>query len=205
MRKLGLHMRDEPDIHPSAASDQAPDAQALARRRLLLKSLGKGSALVAAASPLASYAAPNLITTANTQCSVSGFKSSVVSRMPTSPVVCRVPPPSSLVDSSGQGVGNVWLGVLQLFPGTAAANLTFSQLFPGSSNSNTVLSILSGLPNSEEALFIAAFFAGRARDLDPSGNHWPYGVADVRAHYAADLSRRSDILAFYRLVMGLPS
>lgn len=200
-------MRDDSEKPAGDAADRPPDAQAIERRRLLLKSLGKGSALVAAASPLASYAAPNLITSATTHCSVSGFKSSVVSRMPTGAQTCRVPPPSSLV-ANGQGVGDIWLRVLELFSGATAATLRFNQLFPTSPNSNPVLTILNTLPNSEEALFIAAFFAGRAKDLSlanpPNGAHWPYGVTDVRGHYDAGVTQRPDILAFYRLVMGLP-
>lgn len=62
---------------------------ALARRRMLLKSLGKGSAMVAAVVPLQSLANSTALLTRNgLRCSVSGMQSGVHSKAPTSSVVC---------------------------------------------------------------------------------------------------------------------
>ncbi len=61
----------------------------LARRRMLLKSLGKGSALIAATVPLQSLATSSALLTRNgLRCSVSGMQSSVHSKQPTSSVIC---------------------------------------------------------------------------------------------------------------------
>ncbi|OGB02042.1 MAG: hypothetical protein A3E25_10695 [Burkholderiales bacterium RIFCSPHIGHO2_12_FULL_69_20] len=55
------------------------DHQRASRRQAILKGLGKGGAVLAAASPLHSYATRNIVTTTGQQCTVSGNQSAAVS------------------------------------------------------------------------------------------------------------------------------
>jgi hypothetical protein len=70
--------------------------EALARRRMLLKSLGKGSAALAAASvPMHTLASsPTLRTVDGTRCSISGMQSGNNSRNPSASGSCRGNSPS---------------------------------------------------------------------------------------------------------------
>jgi len=80
----------------SAASSPKTDgkgvalsATALARRTMLLKGLGKGSAVLAATVPLQTLAGQSLLTfDGKHQCSVSGMQSGVHSATPTNTSVC---------------------------------------------------------------------------------------------------------------------
>lgn len=69
-------------------ADSVMKSAALARRRMLLKSVGKGSAVIAAAVPLQSLATTALLTPTGLRCSVSGMQSGVHSKAPDSSVVC---------------------------------------------------------------------------------------------------------------------
>lgn len=73
----------EPLLNASSPADEG------SRRRLLLKNLGKGAALLAAAKPIQSLAQGSaLLTTDGRRCSVSGMQSGVHSRQPDSYDVC---------------------------------------------------------------------------------------------------------------------
>jgi hypothetical protein len=80
------------ELNESSPPDQpnAMSAEALARRSMLLKSLGKGSAVVVAASvPMHTLASsPTLFTADGTRCSISGMQSGNNSRI-TSEGICR--------------------------------------------------------------------------------------------------------------------
>ncbi|HEY8907008.1 MAG TPA: hypothetical protein VIM63_13315 [Rhodoferax sp.] len=67
----------------------APSVDALARRRMLIKGLTKGSAVLAASIPLQSLAQSTvLLTNNNLRCSVSGMQSSVHSKIPEGATTC---------------------------------------------------------------------------------------------------------------------
>ena len=62
---------------------------ALQRRRMLLKGIGKGSAVIAAAVPIKTLAGQNLLTfDGKHQCSISGMQSGVHSAVPANTPVC---------------------------------------------------------------------------------------------------------------------
>lgn len=71
------------------ASDPTLSADALARRQMLLKGLGKGSAVLAATVPLQTLAGQSLLTfDGKHQCSVSGMHSGVHSATPSNTPIC---------------------------------------------------------------------------------------------------------------------
>ena len=88
-------MQDDPDQAESVSRDAAAAGQtpvrlapeALARRHYLLKGLGKGAAVAAAAAPITTLAGPSLLTfDGKHQCSVSGMQSGVMSASPTATI-----------------------------------------------------------------------------------------------------------------------
>jgi hypothetical protein len=82
------------------------DSVALQRRRALLSGLGKGSAVVAALSPMASQATRQHVLSNPAlpngmgYCTVSGFQSAAISGMPQNPIPCSAFAPSYFVTSS---------------------------------------------------------------------------------------------------------
>jgi len=71
------------------AKAEALSAAAVARRRVLLKGVGKGSAVLAATIPLQTLAGQSLLTfDGKHQCSVSGMHSGVHSATPTNTPIC---------------------------------------------------------------------------------------------------------------------
>lgn len=188
------------------ASDLPLDPQALARRRLLLKSVGKGSALVVAASPLASYAAPRLVQTpGGTQCTVSGFKSSVASRVPSTVPACAGYKANHYVNrgvSPTQPSG--WPTLTGLPSGaTQLKDILVSDLFPGVGGALTVFEELDQRPTSTLSLFIAAYFAA-ALTLQGAGvpgqSGLPYTTADVVSQYNNGAPLPA-VVEFYMLVL----
>lgn len=99
---------------PGVLQDAAPEGldPGLARRRLLLRGLGKGAAAVAALSPLASqatrsYTLHNPIVNRDGYCSVSGFQSAAISVAPgQSLTTCSAQAPRAFFDQTD--VAYVW-------------------------------------------------------------------------------------------------
>lgn len=200
-------MRDDSDKLDTEQGRPALDAQAAARRRLLLKSLGKGSAVVAAATPLASFAAPTM-TTSGTMCSVSGFKSALASRTPASPLPCGGFAPSHFVGmDQGQLAPRNW--PLLVYPGapgaTGPADLQFRQVF-GGTESRRMLEILDSGP-SDLKLFAAAYlnaaWAGQAAGVPPGRVALPFSSAEVIAQYNGG-AYAAAVVEFYALVLVTP-
>jgi hypothetical protein len=201
-------MRNDSDKLDTGRGPDALDDQAAARRRLLLKSLGKGTAVVAAASPLASFAAPTM-TTNGTMCSVSGFKSSLASRTPGSPLPCGGYGPRRFytVSSGGTPAAANWPTLAYPAPSGATGpdSLTFRDLFGGTAPTTRVLDILATNSPPDLALFIAAFFtaalAGQGGAM-PSGRvALPYTTADVVQQYANGAYNPA-VIEFYALVLA---
>ena len=201
-------MRDDSDKLDTEQGRPALDAQAAARRRLLLKSLGKGSAVVAAATPLASFAAPTM-TTSGTMCSVSGFKSALASRTPASPLPCGgfAPRRFYTLSTGGTPVAANWPALA--FPAPSGAtgpeSLTFRDLFGGTAPTTRVLDILASNSPPDLALFVAAFFsaalAGQGAALPTGRVALPYTTADVVAQYANG-AYAPEVIEFYTLVLA---
>lgn len=201
-------MRNDSDKLDTGRGQPALDAQAAARRRLLLKSLGKGSAVVAAASPLASFAAP-VMTTSGTQCTVSGFKSALASRQPASPTPCGGFAPSHFYAiDQGQVVAANW--PLLSYPGapgaTGPADLQFRHVF-GGTDTRRFLDILATNSPPDLALFCAAYlnaaWAGQPAGVPAGRVALPYSTADVITQYNAGAYAPA-VVEFYALVLVTP-
>ena len=105
----------KPSAHsPGVLHDAAPEGvdPVLARRRLLLRGLGKGAAAAAALSPLASqatrnYTLHNPIVDRTGYCSVSGFQSAAISVAPGQSITtCSAQPPSWFFEQTD--VAYIW-------------------------------------------------------------------------------------------------
>jgi len=89
---------------------------ALARRRALIKGLGKGSAALAAAAPLASHATRDYVLNnpalgGNAYCSVSGFQSAAISFAPGQTTkTCAASPPSAFYTPTSANYVNATTG-----------------------------------------------------------------------------------------------
>lgn len=102
-----MSSQDPGPIHRvSEPSSGRLDPVALQRRRALLSGLGKGSAVVAALSPMASQATRQHVLSNPAlpngmgYCTVSGFQSAAISGMPQNPTPCSAFAPSHFVITS---------------------------------------------------------------------------------------------------------
>ena len=173
---------------PVAVSALSSDA--LARRHMLLKSLGKGSAILAAAAvPIHSLAAPVTIkTTDNTQCIVSGMGSAIHSAT-TVTGTCQGTKPSNYADPtkwpgySAKKNGNFTFVVdsKQYTQGTK-----FKSVF-GGSNISTLTDIMAGIAgSSNDQVWIAAWLnagAGYNNAFGSTAQNFPYSPSQVVARY----------------------
>lgn len=88
---------------------EALSAAALARRRILLKGVGKGTAVLAASVPIQTLAGQSLLTfDGKHQCSVSGMHSGVHSATPSDTPVCGGYSPGWWGQSTPNGVPKHW-------------------------------------------------------------------------------------------------
>lgn len=178
-------MQTDPRLKPSSPTDvESSDhpaglsGEALARRRLLIKGLGKGAAAVAVVAPIHTLAAP-VIVGGTKLCTVSGVQSNVGSgRAGTNTDVCRGHSPS-------------FFSTLSNWPGFSAGTATntvdaitftqatpFSTVFSGSAT--PLLTILTATPTSDEAAWIVALLNAIQ---NPPGFFFPYTPSQVRAFY----------------------
>lgn len=183
-------------------SDAAADAQlsakalssdALARRRMLLKSLSKGSAVVAAtALPIHSLAAPVTIgTTDNTQCTVSGMGSAIHSNA-VSTGTCKGSRPSVYADPTSWP-GYKYNNNNKKFTFVAGGkkfnveNATFRTIFGARSTTSTLKDIMAGSAGVEtERVWIAALFnaeAGYRKSFGSTAQNFPYSPVEVVNRY----------------------
>ena len=194
--------QDTEQQRSSELSEQQSDAAV--RRRLLLKGLGKGSALLAAASPLAAVAADasapssppvlnRYLTPGGKLCTVSGNQSGVRSG-PQALDVCGGYPPLHYVNQASDPSPRNWP---QVDPATGKS-WRYSVLFPNSPSPikhSLIVRILNANPASDEAFWIAAYFNA----LQPS-LHFPYSTADVVAQETSDPGRK--FVTFYGTVLS---
>lgn len=186
---------------PSPASDlPAPVAQplepeALARRRLLLKGLGAGTAAGAAAfAPIQSLAAPSLPVKL---CTVSGSLSAAgvgSGRTGLTTASCKGYSPvryqtlANWPNTNGTSPNpSSNLGATVISPTTA-----FNAVFIGGS-ANTFLSILTSAPGSIEAVWVTALLNAI---VQPPGFNFPYTPAEVIAFYSSPSA--ADAVAFFQ-------
>ena len=182
--------------HVREPSDMAGDA--LARRRLLLKGLAKGSAVAAAVAPVQSLMAQ---TSTERLCTVSGVQSNVGSgRTGGTTAKCQgnsISHFSTLSNWPGYNSGSSPNG--SFTNGTTSgltALATFSFVF-GSGPAGVLISIVTGSPASSEAIWVTALLNAnkRSHDINVTG-YFPYTPAEVVALYA-DNAKRSAAEAFF--------
>jgi hypothetical protein len=182
---------------------------ALARRNMLLKSLGKGSVVVAAASiPLRSLATTGTITNVGkdgapaVRCGISGMMSGVHSRE-TFTTVCSGYSPGrykkienwpNYRPSTGNAINRV--DGIEFKKGTP-----FKTVF-GGTNSAGLLDIMQGDSSSDEFHWITALL--NAVGGAPSSFYFPYTASQVRAFYmGSGQYTRAQALNFFKTYMEI--
>lgn len=191
-------VRPTPTPQPIASDGSAAPAQ-VSRRRALLKGLGKGTAVLAAAVPIRTLATTT-VTADKHLCSVSGSMSGVRS-ITTGMATCGgrkfssyKPVPSWPTNGSGQEVVNN--GTTDILRTTG----TFAGVFGG--GSTTTLATLFGAAvtdatATDEAHWIVALLNAKTAAI------FPYTALEILAQYNAGGATRTNALAFYKTHMEL--
>lgn len=193
----------KPDTTPdnAAAQDGTPalgtPAQGVGadavRRRLLLRGIGKGSAVVAAATPIKSLAFTSSVTANGKICSISGVQSAAHSA------------PTNLPTCGGKSPG--WYKTISHWPGynsttgiatntvgaiTFTQHAVFSAVFGGGSGS-TLWNIMSTQESSDEFHWIPALLNAIQA---PAGYVFPYSPQEVLDLFAGP--QKAAALAFFK-------
>jgi hypothetical protein len=161
---------------------------ALARRHMLLKSLGKGSVVVAAASiPLQSLASTVTITHPGTggrpavRCSISGMMSGVHSRETVTTVCSGYSPGKYKKIENWPNYRSGPNNAINVVDGISFdKNTKFKALF-GSGLDVGLLEIMNSYSSSNEFHWITALL--NAVGGAPSSFYFPYSASEVRAFY----------------------
>ena len=158
--------------------DAMLSSAAVARRRILLKGLGKGAAVLAATAPIQTLASQSLLTFDGLhQCTVSGMKSGVHSKTPL----------DTTPRCGGFSIAH-WsnLNTTQWPGGTVTSALKWKDVFTTSSSykNNTLAQILqnSSSNSSTEAHWIVAWLNATQ---PPPGTPFPYTRDEVVAYNTA--------------------
>ena len=179
---------------------------AIARRRALLKGIGKGTAVLAATVPLQTLASQSVLTyDGQHQCSISGMFSGVHSTTPSGAPTCQGYTPTRYQTLSFWPGYNANAG-----PPTYTSNtvdgITFNERTPfatvfgggssGNDNAARLLTIVtSGTPEPEQVWVTALLNAIK----NPAGFNFPYTPSQVRAFYSSP--QAADALIFFRNYM----
>lgn len=145
-------------------------------------------------------------TTSGTQCTVSGFKSSVASRAPSGSLACAGYRASHFVNqavSPSEPAG--WPAFASGVPSgaTSLKAILVSDLFAGVGGGTTVFDELDQRSNSVLSLFIAAYFNAALSVQNASAPNYsplPYSPADVVSQFNNG-SPASEVVDFYTLVL----
>jgi hypothetical protein len=191
---------------PADGSTPAPTPalsdEVQSRRRLLLKGLGKGTAVAAVVVPINTLASPTLVRL----CTVSGMQSNVGSgRTGINTDQCKGYAPSYYAPNPSEEVRNWPNFVFQKGPqainqvdGITFSELSlFSEVFgPGATlGSVSLFNILKSNIASEEAIWITALLNAIKK---PAGFNFPYTPSQVRAYYNnPDATVRSNALKLF--------
>ncbi len=196
----------------SPAATETLSAQAQARRRALVKGLSRGGAVLGAAVPLQSFAAPNLLPD-NRICSLSGAMSGVNSNAGTGSTCSGFAPEYYYGTRSDKfmvrPVAQNWPTTASSWPtGKTAENndpsnvLRFRDLFgsnpAGVNDPDTPVLDLLYAPNNAPRVvrvWIAAMFNALTEQATPGILNFPYTPAEVRAQIAA--TNATDYFNFY--------
>ena len=170
-------------------SRASSSVNAVARRRMLLASLGRGSAVVAAAAlPLKALAATPTVTSINgpagapVRCTISGAQSGVHSKE-TITLACTGLKPSSY------NVTTAW-------PGGVNKNVPFKMVFATSTVTTKLIDIIQTAPTSDNAYWIAAYL--NAQTGSPASN-FPYTPTEVQGLF---VTNPGPALLFFKTYMS---
>lgn len=166
-----------------------------ARRRILLKGLGRGSAALAVVVPIQTLAATTIIG-GTKLCTVSGVQSNVGSQNPGVQTFCSGYQPNHYATLAN------WPGfsVSTSIATNTVDGITFTQTTPfnvvfSSGVTTELLAILTNSPLSDEAVWVTALLNAIN---NPFGFNFPYTPAQVRAFYIGGGKLATDALAFFR-------
>ena len=188
--------KSEIEDAPELAVGEQPlgnlSATALARRKMLLTSLGKGSAVVAAvALPLKALAATPSLTLLNlgpqVRCTISGMQSGVHSKE-TITATCAGRKPSSY--------GPPTVTIPTPWPGNLSKTTPFNVVFVTSPVTSTLINIIQTAPLSDNAYWIAAFL--NALSGLPVTN-FPYTPTEVQGLF---VTNPVNALIFFKTYMS---
>lgn len=172
---------------------------ALARRHLILKGVGKGSLLVAAAVPIQTLAGTGMLTGRGAngepavRCSVSGMQSGIHSAAP-SAGTCGGYSPGWWKQHKDNPHQN--------WPGSVNPNAVITTVCSGSNlmvggQLATLWQVASEFPNTDECHWVCAWLNATV------GTHnFPYTPAEVIALYQ-DVGKRAAALSFFKTYMEL--
>jgi hypothetical protein len=160
------------------------------RRRLLVKGLGKGSALLAAAVPLESLATGTVLTGNGMLCTVSGNQSAVRSK------TAGVPTCGGYQNSKYCNVKTFWPGYDSVSGHasfacngktvTSRAACTFNYVFGGGSTGSFWAVVNGTAGTANERIWATALLnAQKCLTAGFSSMNYPYTPAQVMAHYTA--------------------
>lgn len=176
------------DMEFAQADISGLTSDAMARRRMLLKSLGKGSSVIAAAAiPMHTLAATGTLakTINGTRCTVSSMASGVHSKDTTTEMCAglqtsRFADPATWPNAAKKGkTYTVTSPGITSFTNTS----TFSSVF-GAGLSTTIGDIMASYPATDEAVWVTALFNSiiSASGVTSSGvKNFPYTPAQVIA------------------------
>ncbi len=177
-----------------AGGENGADAQRLAsRRRLLLRGIGKGSALLAATVPIKTLASTASVTANGQICSASGTQSAAHSQATNLPT-CGGKSPGYFMKAShwpNSPATTYTVGIK-----TFNQNTSFRTVFGGGLDVS-MLAIMNTIPHNEDEFhWIPALLNGFK---PPSGYVFPYSASEVLALYAGP--KRADALTFFKSFM----
>lgn len=205
-------MQSEQPTPSTTPDDSAPgiSGDALQRRRLLLKGLGKGSAVVAAVVPIQSLAEGALQDTPVRLCTVSGVQSNVGSgRTGGTTANCQGYAPShfaTLANWPGYSAGPP-VQVSYSVNGTNRSDATpFNQLFTSSSNGSTMFQVFTQVnQTASDKIWAAALLSAVKKQLLGLGptaitspGYFPYTPAEVQTLFTGSAASKAAAESFFQ-------
>lgn len=193
---------ENPFIRPSMGGNMTADATA--RRRMLLKTLGKGSAIVAASVPLQSLASTALLTPNGLRCSVSGMQSSVHSQSTSDSVACGGYAPSHWGEAADPATTPSPKTPKNSWPPETSTLLCIDKFGKCSSEDSgvifkdkTLFNVMNeaAFANTKTRHWIGAFLNG----FNQSATRFPYSAQEILDFYNLD-STVKDRAAAYTLI-----
>lgn len=191
---------------PSTKTDDAVPAMAadaVQRRRMLLKGLGKGSAVVAMVAPIQTLAAINPLP--NRLCTVSGVQSNVGSgRTGGTLATCEgfsityFNTLSNWPNYQGNGNGNSGSSTFTVGGLSRTQNSSFSAVFGSGSNTSLFQVITQNNASASEKIWVAAMLSAVKKSGITYGQlgYFPYTADEVVALFQS--SRKAEAELFFK-------